>query len=170
MQKRTAYSSLFLASVAILAVGLVAFFALGQTVKWVGRTDVEVRFVVTDAQTGQPIPNAVIYIRAEPGGFCDDPPVPKFAITTDRNGHATQVATHCMCFGSKGAFEDTFASHLPPWWFHVTSTGYSATEPTYLDAADDARQVQRGEPFATITVPIRLRKDAAKLKDGREPE
>lgn len=161
MQKRTAYRSLVFTSAAIIVVGLAVFLALGQTIKWVGRTDLEVRFVVTDSKTDQPIPNATIHIRAEPGGFCDDPLQLDFAITTDRNGLATQLATNCMCFGSKGAFEDAFASHLPQWWFHATATGYSATDPTYLDVAEHARLVHRGEQFATLTVPIQLRKDAA---------
>ena len=161
MNKRTANRLLVFASAAILVAGIVAFFVLGQTTKWVGHTDLEVRFVVTDDKTGQPIPNATVQIRAEPGGFCDDLPQVDFAMTTDKNGHATQLARNCMCFGSRGSFEDTFASHLPHWSFHATATGYSATEPAYLDVIDNVRQVQRGETFATLSVPIRLRNEAA---------
>src|SRR5690606_19422200 len=136
-----------------------------QTIKWVGHTDIEVRFVVADDDTGQPIPNATIQIRSEPGGFCDDPPQQNFAITTDANGHATELATNCMCFGSRGVLEDTFASHLPQWWIHATAIGYSASEPIYLDVSDNVRQIQRGEPFATLSVSIRLRAAAAEQTD-----
>ena len=82
MQKRTAYRSLVFTSAAIIVVGLAVFLALGQTIKWVGRTDLEVRFVVTDSKTDQPIPNATIHIRAEAGGFCDDPPTRDFVPQT----------------------------------------------------------------------------------------
>ena len=160
MRKRTAYKSLLFAAAGIFVVGLVAFFAFGQTIKWVGHTDLEVGFFVTDGDTGQPIPNATVHISAKPGGFCDDPPQPEFTITTDETGHAKHVATNCMCFGSKGTFEDTFASHLPQWSFHATATGYTATDPGYLDVHQNAKRVQRGDPFATLSIHIRLRRNA----------
>jgi len=161
MRKRTAYRSILFGSAATLIVGLGVFFAFGQTIKWVGHTDLEVRFVVTDAESGQLIPNATIHVRAEPDGFCDVLQQPEFTITTDEHGNAKQLATNCMCFGSKGTFEDTFASHLPQWSFHVTATGYSVTDSGYLDVPENAKNVQRGDPFATLTVPIRLRKNSA---------
>jgi len=151
--------------VALLVVGLVAFVAFGLTVKWVGQTDIELRFVITDAHTGQSIPNATIHVRAEPGGFCDEHPQKTFAITTDENGRATAMAKSCMCFGSKGTLKDTFGSHLPNWYIDVTAAGYSEAEPTYLDVAENARRVQRGEAFGTLLVPIRLRSDAAEPSD-----
>lgn len=169
MRKRTGYRSLLFASAAILVVGLVAFFALGPTINWVGHTDIEVRFVITDAETGQPIPNAMVHICAEAGAFCDDPQQLEFTITADKDGHASQLATNCMCFGSKGTFKDTFASRLPKWSFHATATGYSAAEPAYLDVAKNARQVQRGDPFATLSVPIRMQKTPHNNPSYTEP-
>ena len=150
----------------MLVVGLVAFFAFSQTIKWVGHTDIELGFVITDANTGQPIPDATIHFRTELGGFCDERPQKNFEITTDEHGRATELAKNCMCFGSKGILEDTFGSHLPNWWIHVTATGYSTTEPTYLDNAENARRVQRCEAFATLLVPIRLRTEAAEPSDA----
>src|SRR4051794_20826931 len=41
-----------------------------QTIKWVGGADLSVEFVVTDADSGQPIPNARVNIFCE-GGFYD---------------------------------------------------------------------------------------------------
>lgn len=158
MRIPTTHKSLVFSSAAILVGGLVAFCAFGQTMKWVGHTDLEVRFIVTDAVTDRPIRNATIYIRAESGGFCDDPLQLEFTIATDENGEAKQLATNCMCFGSKGTFEDTFASHLPQWSFHATAAGYSKTDPAYLNVSEYSRQVQRGDPFATLLVPIGLQK------------
>jgi hypothetical protein len=155
MQQRTAYKSLAFSAAALL---IVAFIAFGRTIKWVGHTDLDVRFLVTDADTDQSIPNATIHIRAEPGGFCDDPSQPAFTITTDENGHANHLCSNCMCFGSKGIFEDTFGMHLPSWWLHATATGYSATKPAFLNVPENTRQVQPGNRIATLSVPIRLRK------------
>lgn len=158
MRKRTAYRTLLFASAAILVVGLGEFLTLSQTNKWVGHTDIEIRFVITDAETGLPIPNATVHISAEADGFCDDAQQSKFTITSCEDGHANQLATNCMAFGSEGTSGDTFASHLPQWSFYATATGYSATAPAYLDVPKNARQVQRGDPSATLSVPIRLRK------------
>jgi hypothetical protein len=55
----------------VVFVGLVSLF-LGQTMKWVGHKDLEVRFLVTDAATGIPIPNASMHITVGPGGFCEN--------------------------------------------------------------------------------------------------
>lgn len=153
-----------LISMAVVAVvlGIVAALPpLAQSIKWVGHTDLDVRFVVIDTDTGQAIPNATIHVRAEPGGFCEDTESREFTITTDANGHAMHHCKNCMCFGSESAFEDTFAVHLPWWRFHVTAVGYMDTAPQYLDVPKIRRQVQRGKPSATLEVPISLRKSAA---------
>lgn len=157
IRKCMVYKTLAIGSL-LVAGGLVAFFAFGQSVRWVGRTDLDVRFIVTDAETGQPIPDATIHIRAEPGGFCADSPQPEFTLTTDDNGHARQLATNCMCFGSKGPFEESFGSHLPRWTFYATADQYSATDPAELDVLENAREVQRGDTLATLSVSIRLQK------------
>jgi hypothetical protein len=158
---------LVIGSAALLAVGFILLLILGRTVTWVGHTDLEVCFVVTDADTGQPIPEAIVHIRAEPSGFCDDTAESQFTITPDSNGRAKYVCTNCMCFGSKGLLEDTYAVHLPWWWFHATASQYSATAPAYLDVPENVKRVQRGAPFATITVPIRLPRKTAERSDER---
>lgn len=160
MQRRTACKLFAFGFAVMLVGGFIALFAFGQSKKWVGHTDLEVRFIVTDAETGRPVAHATIHIRAESGGFCDDPQSAKFTIKTDKNGHAKRLATNCECFGSRGTFEDTFGSHVPPWSFHASAAGYSATIPADLDVRKHARRVQRGGPFATLSVPIRLRRIA----------
>jgi len=155
---KIARKSLAFSSVTLLAGGIIALFVFGQTAKWVGHTDLEVRFVIIDSETEHPISNATIHIRAEPGGLCDDSTPPGSEITTDENGQAKLLATNCMCFGSKGLFEETFASHLPQWSLIATSAGYSATKPEALDVPENARRVQRGDPFAAVTVRIRLQR------------
>lgn len=159
MRKLTAYRSIIFASAALAVAGW-GYFSFDQPRKWVGRTDLEVTFVVLEAATGQPIPHATIHIRAQPGGFCADPPQREFSITTDKHGHTRQLATSCLCFGSEGRFQDTFGSHLPRWSCHATANGYTATNPTGMDVPENERRVQCGVPFATLSVPIQLRKNA----------
>lgn len=130
-----------------------------QTVKWVGRTDLEICFVVTDAASGQPIPGATVQVRVDPGGFCDDCKVGSFTIEADRNGDARQVCTNCMCFGSRGCFENSYVVHLPCWWVSGKATGYQMSEPDYIDVPENIRQTRRGKPFATVVIPVRLHKE-----------
>jgi hypothetical protein len=56
-----------LIAVVLVLLALPAF----QTVHWVGGIDLEVEFAVTDAATGEPIPNAGVEIQSE-GGFNEE--------------------------------------------------------------------------------------------------
>lgn len=140
----------------LLGTGIVAL--LGATTKWVGHTDLEIRFVVTDVDSGRPVPNASVQVRTESSGRCDNLPAREFTLTTDENGQAWQAVKGCTCYGSEGAFENTFVSYLPQWSFRVTANNYSSAEVASLELTENARQVTRGPPFATLCVPIRLRK------------
>lgn len=116
-------------------------------VAWVGRTDVNVQFIVADTDSEQPIANATIYIRAESGGFCEDREPGEFTLTTDRNGVAYHISRQCVCFGSKGTFKDTFGIHLPNWWCRASASGYIDSKPVYLDVPDNKKCIQRGTPI-----------------------
>ena len=135
---------------------------IAQCQKWVGTTDLEVSFIVTDATTGQPIPNAIVQIRSEAGGFSDDRESRDFMIAADSRGYAKRVCTNCMSFGSRSFFEDTFGVHLPWWWVSAKAIGYSDSEPEYIDVRENQKEVQRGKSFATIAIPLRLKKDMRK--------
>ena len=159
MQTLKAYRATFIfIAIALFVVAIGTTVRRGNSVKWVGRTDLVVHFSVTDAETGLPVSNATVGIRSESGGFCDDREPRSFTIATDANGNAKHTCTNCMCFGSRSAFENTFVVHLPWWWFRATATGYSDFEPEYLDLPANIQRVQRGKTFATISVPIQLRK------------
>jgi len=146
--------------VVTLVAGLLVAWRVTKLIHWVGKTDLQVSFVVTDAQTGQPIPQATIHIRVEPGGFCDDRGPREFTITTNDKGHAKHLCTNCMSFGSNGIFRDTFGIHLPWWWFHTTAAGYFDSDPAYLDTLDNARPVRSRQSFAIVTIPIQLQNTA----------
>ena len=161
MQKAALYKSAALGGTALLVLGIIALLTVGQSMKWVGHTNLEVSFIVTDIRTGQPIANAIIHVRAEPGGFCEEPDTLEFTVATDDKGFAKHLCKSCMTLGSKSLFENTFFVHLPLWWYHVTADGYSETNPEYLDLPKNASRVRRGKTTATITIPIGLGKTAA---------
>lgn len=157
--RKLAYRASFLfIAVGLIIVGAGTMLGWGNSVKWVGHTDLVVSFIVTDAETGLPIPNATVGVRAEGGGFCDDREPGSFTMTTDANGIAKQTCKNCMCFGSRSAFENTFVVHLPYWWFHATATGYSDSKSEYLDLPIHIQRVQRGKPNATLSIPISLKR------------
>jgi hypothetical protein len=161
MRKAALYKSVAFGGAALLVLGIIGLFTFGQSMKWVGHTNLAVSFIVTDISTGQPIPNAIIHVRAEPGGFCEQTDALEFTIATDDKGFAKHLCKRCMSFGSKSLFEDTFFAHLPSWWYQVTADGYSESNPEYLDVPKNASQVQHGKTTATITIPIGLAKAAA---------
>jgi hypothetical protein len=146
-------------AVVAVVLGIVAALPpLAHSIKWVGRTDLEVQFVIIDASTGQPVPNANVFVRAEPGTLYESNDSREFTITTNNIGQAKHLCRNRRSWGSESAFEDTFAVELPSWWFHVTATGYVDTAPAYLDALENRRAVKRGTSIATIEVRIPLQK------------
>ncbi|WP_010586814.1 hypothetical protein [Schlesneria paludicola] len=147
----------------MLVVATILLLPLLQGVRWVGRTDLEVRFLLTDRETGQPIPNATIHVRTGPGGFCRDRETREFTIVTDAHGNAKQMCEECMCSGSRSTFENTYNVHLPRWRFYATAIDYSATDPTDLEFGNTVQKVQRGDSFAVISLSIRLQKIATKI-------
>jgi hypothetical protein len=151
--KWLAFGGLVCAIAAILLLVIAGFEA-----KWVGHTDLLVRFVVTDANTGRPIPNATIHIRTESDESHEDSGVQEFTLVADERGQVELLCKSCMCFGSKGLFKDTFAVHLPWWQFFGSASGYFETETEFLYVPKFRRQVQRGENSAILSVPMVMRK------------
>jgi hypothetical protein len=131
-----------------------------QLIYWVGGTDLEVEFVVTDAATGEPVEAAEIGILSE-GGFYRERDEKQFALRTDREGVARRVCHDGMCFGTQSGlrFTDTYHVHLPWWFFRVSAPGYEGMEPVYLDEPEYVRQVRRvGPRAAKVVVKVRIRK------------
>jgi hypothetical protein len=89
-----------------------------QTDKWVGCADLSVEFAVTDADSGQPIPNARINIHCE-GGFYDeveaDHKAP-FDLLTNGEGIATRLLRNSRVIGSVSRlrFTDTYRIYHTP--------------------------------------------------------
>jgi hypothetical protein len=130
-------------------------------IAWVGHTDLEVRFLVTDFTTGQPIPGGSIEIQSE-GGFYAENDLSQFALVADEGGIASKICRESMCFGRRSGLRltDTFAAHLPHWRFRAVAAGYEPSNPTELDVLEHRKRVHRTtatKDKATLDVPIVLR-------------
>jgi hypothetical protein len=129
-----------------------------QMIHWVGGTDLEVVFVVTDADSGSPIPGAEIKVWSE-GGFYEGPDKGEFALLAGARGEARKVCRDSMCFGTRSGlgFTDTYVVHLPFWHFRVVAPGHEPSEWVDLDVLEYRRQVQRAGPRrARVVVPVSL--------------
>ena len=148
----------WLVAVLIAVVLVLLGLPLISTVKWVGHTDLEVEFAVTDAATGEAVPGAAIEIHSE-GGFHEERDPQDIRLAAGPDGRVSHVCRDSMCFGTSGAFTNTYVVHLPWWQFRVSAPVYEATELTSLDEPGYRRAVKRDGPGrATLVVPVSLRK------------
>ena len=92
---------------------------------WVGYTDLEIEFIVTEADTRQPIRGAEITVLSE-GGFYSEREEKQFKLETDHEGRARRVCHDSMCFGTQSGLclTDTYVVHLPGWYIQVSAPGY----------------------------------------------
>ena len=155
-------SGLILVTLGVACIMVIPFL---QSKKWVRRTDLKIRFIVTDEETGTAIKDAIIHVRAERGGFCEERGERQFDLVTDDRGNAQRLCRNCMCFGSRGAFEDTFALHLPWWSFQVSAPGYISTKSMYLNVPERVQDVKREDGRATLSIAIALQEDKRERDD-----
>src|SRR5262245_10689499 len=128
---------------------------------WVGSTDLEVEFAITDAAIGTPVPGARVEIHQAEGGFYLDRDEREFALVSGSDGLASQECRESMCFGTKSRLRitNTFVVHLPSWRFRVVADGYEPGEWTNLDVPQYIREARRAGPGkAKLVVPVPLHK------------
>jgi hypothetical protein len=129
-------------------------------VRWVGGTDLEVEFLVTDAASGDPVEDASVSVISD-GGFYREQDEKEFTLRTDPNGTACRTCHDSMCFGTSSGFgfTGTWAVHLPRWMVKVSSPGYEPSELGDVDVLEFRQQVRRISPReAKLVVPIPLHK------------
>jgi hypothetical protein len=131
-----------------------------RTIMWVGSTDLDVEFVVTDSTSGLPIPGARIEVQSE-GGFYEKKHKQEFVLVAGDDGVARKLCRNSMCFGTRSGlrFTDTFVVHLPFWRYRVVAEGYTPTELAELDVLEQRRLVRRAGPGKSeLSVPTSLQK------------
>lgn len=128
---------------------------------WVGGTDLEVEFVVTQNPSGQPIEGAEIAVSKDSNYRAEREM--QFQLRTDSSGSA-QRRCHCLAFGgSSGLFiSRIYMVDLPWWYFQVSAPGYQTSEPMSLHVPEYERQVQRiGRGVEKLVVHVSLCKARA---------
>lgn len=166
MRKQTRHRLQIVCGLGILF--LLAFVLLiGLTeLKWVGSTNLTIEFIVTDAETGEPVKDANLAILSY-GGFYEDGrrlqnserKEEELKFTTNETGVASYVCRQSMCFGTSSLFKNTYCVHLPYWYVTVGAAGYTTNEPFSLDELPYRRAVKRvGPQQAKLVVPIALHK------------
>jgi hypothetical protein len=142
--------------IGIACVILATVMASIQRVYWVGQSDVDVEFIVTDVRDEEPINGAIIEVETE-RGFCDEAEG-AFSLTTDSAGRAKRLVKKCLSFGAESWYKNTFGIHLPNWHYRASAPGYTTTEMTELDTPDNSSRVKRSDGMTILTVQVRLHK------------
>jgi hypothetical protein len=127
---------------------------------WVGSTDLEIEFVVTEAGSGGPVPGARVEVHSE-GRFSEEPDKGAFVLVADAGGVARKECLGSTCFGTRSAlgFTDTYVVGLPWWRFRVVAPGFEPCDWLDLDLPEHVRQVQRVRPHrARLVIPVSLHK------------
>jgi hypothetical protein len=152
---------LWLCVIAAVPLAVWGYDRMGM-IAWVGGTDLEIVFVLTDADTGEPIRGAKLLVHSE-GGFYKEREEKEFSLVTNEMGTASRVCHNTMCCGKQSnlRFTDTFGVYLPDWFVSPSAPGYEAGETFFLDDVPYQRQVQRLAPGRTrLMVPLRLHRAA----------
>lgn len=132
-------------------------------IDWVGHTDLAITFIVVDAETEEPIPNAVLHVHSD-GGLFEEREATDFELVTDLQGTVTRLCRRCMCGGQGGLLRNTFFVSLPWWSIHASAPGYSPNETIVLNETKYSRRVERNREGATLSLRISLPKKSLESK------
>ena len=160
MQTRTISPRLVLVAIVPVAVGLAVLIAGSGSARGVGYTDATVRFVVTDATTGVPLPGALIHINTNDPDTVPNPESPQFTLTTDPTGRAEYHFDHLKFSSASGWFENSYSLALPHWQIRETCTRYHAQEDVRLVTPETSRQFEPGVRDRVISIPVELQRAA----------
>lgn len=128
-------------------------------IHWVGHTDLDVEFSISDAATGAPIRGARVEIQQTAGGYYEDRDEKGYMLASGDDGLARKVCRSSMCFGTRSGlgFTDTFVVHLPVWRFQAVANGYEPSQWTELDVPHYLQQVRQSGPGeAKLAVAVSL--------------
>jgi hypothetical protein len=152
---------LFLA-LAMLAGMIVLLEPVVKSTHWQGSTKFHLAFVVTDAETGQPIEKATLLIgRWRPGREeTEQEWVPDakgwVRLATDATGTVKRSWDDWPCGGVIAWNRNTFQAHLPECMFSAAAPGYSSS--AWISLSEYSGHERRADDGVTLTVPLALHK------------
>jgi hypothetical protein len=152
----------FLCLAIFSALGFVVFLIDRKLkIAWVGFGDLTIEFVITDPNSGKPIADSRISVRAT-GGFYDefdeDYKAP-FILRADANGVATRLLHNNRRIGwqSPLRFTDAYSFYTPSWNFQVSAEGYETSDLFFLSEYPQIKE-RNGDDGDRLIVRIELRK------------
>lgn len=153
MQK-TVWRVLLLIGLCSLAVFLIDL----PTIRWVGSTDVTIEFVITDADTGDPIEGAEVSVRATEDSSTESGEH-LFSLRSDQHGSARYLRRDNRCGGARSrlGLTDTFAVYPPDWRVEVSAPGNVPAEP-FVVGNHPRRSERTGPGQSRMLIPVALRK------------
>jgi hypothetical protein len=150
----------FLLIVDLLALVVLAYDRV-LMIHWLGSTDLEIRFVVTDIATGEPIPDAKIEIKSE-GGRYKDAKAENFTLTTNANGEASKNCYENWSSGTTSGlrFTNRYGLYTPDWQYHGAAPKYKPSVWAGIEVFDKRNRPQRMGPRQhLLIIPIALQKE-----------
>jgi hypothetical protein len=137
---------------------MIGLLALGldrsQMVDWIGAADLRIEFIVTDADSGRPIPETRINIVSQGGWYdgaetdCDRP----FELRTNGDGIATRLVRNARTTGMTSTLRitNTYRIWIPNWKLRAIAEGYTTSEwielwQSYPDKAERGQKLNRLE-------------------------
>jgi hypothetical protein len=142
--------------VASVAVGLFVLTNHGPSAQ--GRTNLNVVFLVVDAETDRPIGGALIRFWSFGSPFCQEDQRPSdVSLTTDANGRLARGWTNCLTSLS-GLLNSTVKVSVPPVGYEASAAGYVTSQRGYLNSDENRLLLKESHPLSTLDVKIRLSK------------
>jgi hypothetical protein len=135
----------------LLIIDLLALMVLAYDrvlmIHWLGSTDLEIKFVVTDRATGEPITDATIDIESW-GGWDRDQVEGKFTLTTNTNGEASKILYENRSYGTTSGlrFTNTYGIYPPDWQYRVIASKYKPSVSAWVETFDKRNRPQRMGP------------------------
>jgi len=156
-QKAIVLASVLIIVFELMPLGIGVWRAASHGTLWVSHCDLEITFVVMDADTGDPVSGAAVrVVHAELAR--DRENLPSF--TTDTNGTAIHWCRGVTCSGSSNTvmpWRNTFGAQLPSWMVQAVAPNYGEGEIQELRGKPNWVRHKNGG-HAAVTIPLALRR------------
>jgi hypothetical protein len=144
--------------VVAIAVGTILLGIAGsmRVLEGHGHTEVEVEFLVSDAETGEPVPGATVEVSGPGLEAGEGSQEGEVRLVTDEGGMARRRC-RCTWYAERGWLKSSFVIILPGWLFRASAPGYEPTKEKQF-TEEQGRQTRRQDGGRAFTVPVALHK------------